>query len=112
VKRFQDDGFTVGCTGDGTNDSPALKQACVPVKSSCSRSKPADSSLPCTLPIARHTIPVNSVLSVDRDVGVAVASGSDVAMEAADLVLLDDFSAIVTGIESGRLCFENLKKSM
>lgn len=33
-------------------------------------------------------------------------------MEAADLVLLDDFSAIVTGIESGRLCFENLKKSM
>ncbi|BGP26479.1 sodium/potassium-transporting ATPase subunit alpha [Rhodotorula toruloides] len=71
VKRFQDDGCTVGCTGNGTNDSPALKQA---------------------------------------DVGVAIAGGSDVAMEAADLVLLDDYSAIVTGIESGRLCFENLKK--
>ncbi|GAA5849077.1 hypothetical protein JCM8547_006436 [Rhodosporidiobolus lusitaniae] len=44
------------------------------------------------------------------DVGVAVAGGSEVAMEAADLILLDDFSAIVHGIDSGRLCFENLKK--
>lgn len=33
-------------------------------------------------------------------------------MEAADLILLDQFSAIVVGIESGRLCFENLKKSI
>ncbi|SCV72109.1 BQ2448_4803 [Microbotryum intermedium] len=46
------------------------------------------------------------------DVGVAVAGGSEVAMEAADLILLDDFSAIVVGIESGRLCFENLQKSI
>ncbi|SGY21437.1 BQ5605_C016g08237 [Microbotryum silenes-dioicae] len=46
------------------------------------------------------------------DVGVAVAGGSEVAMEAADLILLDDFSAIVVGIESGRLCFENLRKSI
>jgi hypothetical protein len=29
---------------------------------------------------------------------------------AADLVLLDNFSAIVGGIEAGRLAFENLKK--
>lgn len=31
---------------------------------------------------------------------------------AADLILLDQFSAITVGIESGRLCFENLKKSI
>lgn len=32
--------------------------------------------------------------------------------EAADLILLDKFSAIITGIEYGRLCFENLRKSI
>ncbi|KAF9068133.1 hypothetical protein BDP27DRAFT_1266640 [Rhodocollybia butyracea] len=46
------------------------------------------------------------------DVGVAVAGGSEVAMEAADLILLSDFSSIITGIEYGRLCFENLRKSI
>ncbi|KAJ7618585.1 hypothetical protein FB45DRAFT_1007358 [Roridomyces roridus] len=47
------------------------------------------------------------------NVGVAMAGGSEVAMEAADLVLLsDDFSTIVTGIKYGRLCFENLRKSI
>ncbi|KPV72397.1 uncharacterized protein RHOBADRAFT_18175 [Rhodotorula graminis WP1] len=73
VKRFQAAGETVAVTGDGVNDSAALKQA---------------------------------------DVGVAVAGGSEVAMEAADLVLLDDFSAIVAGVEAGRLCFQNLRKSI
>lgn len=28
------------------------------------------------------------------------------------MVLLDDFSAIVAGIESGRLCFDNLRKAI
>ncbi|KAF9078799.1 hypothetical protein BDP27DRAFT_1412741 [Rhodocollybia butyracea] len=46
------------------------------------------------------------------DVGVAVAGGSEVAIEAADLILLSKFSAIITGIEYGRLCFENLRKSI
>ncbi|GAA5873739.1 hypothetical protein JCM3774_000154 [Rhodotorula dairenensis] len=70
VRRLQDGGCTVAVTGDGVNDSPALKAA---------------------------------------DVGVALGNGSEVAMEAADLILLDDFSAIVTGVESGRRCYENLK---
>ncbi|KIM77897.1 hypothetical protein PILCRDRAFT_11576 [Piloderma croceum F 1598] len=46
------------------------------------------------------------------DVGVAVAGGSEVAMEAADLVLLSNFSDIIQGILMGRLCFENLKKTV
>ena len=44
--------------------------------------------------------------------GVAMgASGSDVAREAADLVLLDDrFSTIVTAIELGRATFRNIRR--
>ncbi|KAI9029564.1 hypothetical protein CLU79DRAFT_884486 [Phycomyces nitens] len=44
------------------------------------------------------------------DVGVAMGGGSDVAIEAADMVLLDQFSSIVAAIENGRLVFDNLKK--
>merc|ERR1711934_377862 len=39
--------------------------------------------------------------------------GSDVAKNAADMLLLDDnFSSIVNGVEEGRLIFDNLKKSI
>jgi magnesium-transporting ATPase (P-type) len=44
------------------------------------------------------------------DVGVAIGGGAEVAIEAADLVLLDSFSAIIKGIELGRLVFDNLRK--
>lgn len=45
------------------------------------------------------------------DIGVAVGSGSEVAKEAGDLILLDNnFKTIAAAVEEGRLIYANIKK--
>ena len=46
------------------------------------------------------------------DIGIALGSGSDIAIEAADMVLLESFSAIVEAVQYGRMVFDNLRKTI
>ena len=46
------------------------------------------------------------------DVGIAMGSGSDIAIEASDMVLLESFSAIVEAVQYGRVVFDDLKKTI
>jgi P-type E1-E2 ATPase len=44
------------------------------------------------------------------NIGVAMGSGTDIAREVADLIIVDDnFKSIVTGIKEGRVAYSNIR---
>lgn len=80
VRELQSRANIVAMTGDGVNDAPSLKAA------DCG-----------------HLSMYNSAELTPLAGGIAMGQGSDEAREAADMVLLDDFSAIIVALEYGML---------
>lgn len=46
------------------------------------------------------------------DMGIALSRGSDIAIEVADMMLLDSLSTVVEAVLYGRVVFDNLKKTI
>lgn len=47
----------------------------------------------------------------NSNIGIAMGCGSDVALEASSMILLDsNFTSIICALQQGRTVFENLKK--
>lgn len=57
---------------------------------------------------------VNFIFLIPLDIGISMGiTGAEVTKDAADMILLnDDFSSIVDGVEEGRKIFDNLKKTV
>jgi sodium/potassium-transporting ATPase subunit alpha len=57
---------------------------------------------------------INDAAAIRRaDVGIAMGSGNAYTTKCADIVLMDDnFASIVSGVEEGRLMYDNLKKCL
>lgn len=74
VENFKKQGDFIAVTGDGVNDTPALKAA---------------------------------------NIGVAMGSGTDIAKETGNMIIVDDnFSSIVNGVEEGRKAYNNIRKEI
>lgn len=55
---------------------------------------------------------VNDVPALKKaNISIAMGSGSDLTKDSADMILLrDDFSSIVAGVEEGRYAYDNIRK--